>query len=76
MAMKIESKYLPRQLRSEHWKQLWKEAGFTEAQARNRTIQFTKKALSTVKKTDLTNPTQKSIADFIQAELNKHNGEC
>jgi len=66
MAMKIGKKYLPKELRLEHWQQLWKEAGFTEAQARKRTLQFTKKVISNLKKSNLQNQTQEAIGSFTE----------
>ncbi|MFT6182188.1 MAG: serine/threonine-protein kinase HipA [Akkermansiaceae bacterium] len=49
MAMKIGSKYLPRDLRSRHWQTLWQEAELSETQARKRVLQFTDKVLGLAK---------------------------
>ena len=65
MAMKIGTKYLPKELRAEHWQQLWLESAFTPAQARKRTIQFTEKVLKALNRTPPQSTTQESIASFI-----------
>jgi serine/threonine-protein kinase HipA len=70
MAMKIGKKYLPKELRQEHWQQLWKEAGFTEAQARKRTLLFTEKVTSILKKITPENQTQEAVFSIITMRAN------
>jgi len=43
MAMKIGSKYVPREIRTRHWQTLFQEAGLSETAARKRVLQFAEK---------------------------------
>ena len=70
MAMKIGKKHLPKEVRLEHWQQLWTQTGFSTSQAHRRTTQFAKKTLATLKKLPIENTTQLAIISFAQMRAN------
>ncbi len=62
MAMKIGSKYLPHQVRLQHWQDLWNEVGFSENAARKRTLRFAQKISKILSASPLANPIEQKIA--------------
>jgi len=66
MAMKIGKKYLPKEVRLEHWRQLWTDCGFSASQAQRRTIQFTKKVVGVLDGVVAENSTEEEIVGFAR----------
>jgi len=65
MAMKIGSKYIPRDLRSRHWQTLLNEAGVSETAARKRLLLFAQK----VQQLSGAAPSDQPVIDTIKAQI-------
>ena len=65
MAMKIGSKYLPREVRTRHWLSLFQEAGLSETAARKRVLQFGEK----VRQLAQVNDSDEPIIETIKAQI-------
>lgn len=71
MAMRIGKKYLPNQVRSEHWEAMWQQAGFPATAARKRGIQFANRMGKLVSERSLESAIERAIMATVSARAQR-----